>query len=74
MRDIEASNGEENWEILDEQINVRFFDHENFHTFSICNENEKRFRFIRLRMTDSNSSGVSSCIIIDSFEFYGMLY
>lgn len=70
---IEASNDEDSWVTLDNQVDTPYFENNPSYTFNIKNIDGNYYRFIRFRMTGPNSSEASKCIIIDSFEFYGKL-
>lgn len=74
---IEASNDEnkKDWKIIDRHENSDFLNGKSFvHTFSIQNENEEeKFRYIRLRQTGPSWSG-NKYLNINSIEFYGTVF
>lgn len=70
---IEASNDSERWEQIDEQkdcegLNGRYLSE----TFKIKNDDNREFRYIRMRQTGPSWAG-SNYLTIDSFELYGSL-
>lgn len=70
---IEGSNDNQEWEILDQQKDCSLLNGMNLvHTFPIDNQDNKNFRFIRMRQTMHNWI-FSYCLCIDSIEFYGTL-
>lgn len=71
---IEGSNDKEDWTIIDEQKKVVLTKAKRFtHTFSIENPKENSFRFIRMRLIDTNWC-CNNIFKIGSIEFYGELY
>lgn len=70
---IEASNDNDNWDVIDTQNNCSYLNGLSFvHTFAIENDNEKEFRYIRMRQTDQ-SFAINNYLRIESFELYGFL-
>ncbi|KAK8860504.1 hypothetical protein M9Y10_012169 [Tritrichomonas musculus] len=68
---IEGSNDSNSWEILDEQKDCSEINGKSItHTFSINNQELKKFKMIRLRATGPNWDG-SNHLFIESFEIYG---
>ena len=68
---IEGSNDNNSWEILDEQKDCSEINGKSItHTFSINNQELKKFKMIRLRATGPNWDG-SNHLFIESFEIYG---
>lgn len=68
---VEASNGNSSWETLDKQENCSYLnDNEKSHSFGIENPNHKKFRCIRIRLTDVNWCN-NYALRINSFEIYG---
>ena len=70
---IEGSKDSSNWEILDEQKNCNFLNGDfKTHTFDINNSKSQQFRYLRMRLTDTNWKN-DYAFIINSFELYGTL-
>ena len=68
---IEGSNDNNSWEILDEQKDCSEINGKSItHTFSVNNQELKKFKMIRLRATGPNWDG-SNYLLIESFEIYG---
>lgn len=68
---IEGSKDNNSWTILDEQNNCSYLnDAHKTHIFNISNSEE--FRFIRMRITNTNWAN-NYHLIINSFEIYGKL-
>ena len=66
-------NDENGWEIIDEQKNSDKLNNSNItYTFDIQNPQQKSFRYIRLRETDSNWNN-SYNLCFNAIEFYGYL-
>lgn len=71
---IEGSNDQLIWDKLDEKINCPLLNGSSIvQTFDMKNVAMKEYRFIRMRMTNTNWSG-NSYFAIESFEIYGALY
>ena len=68
---IEGSNEALDWTVLDEQINCSLLNGRCIaHTFEVNKNNSKKFRYIRMRLTDKNWRNTNN-LVIDSFEVYG---
>lgn len=68
---IEGSNNNINWQILDEQKNSDVLNGKSYvHTFSVKNEKDKAFKYLRLKMTGLNHSN-NNVLCFNSIEFYG---
>lgn len=67
---IEASNDNQNWEIIDKQNDCKELSSKNYLTFEI--KNKKSFSSIRVKMIEQNSNGCY-VLIIQTFEVYGTL-
>ena len=71
---IEGSNDGQNWTVIDEEEECRFLNGASrVYTFSIPNENQQDFRFIRIIQTGENWAGHHH-LLFDSIEFYGVLF
>lgn len=74
---IEGKNDGMEWEIIDEQRDCDFLNHFNrSHTFTVNNEENGIFKYIRIRQTDTNwfQNGIPNHILlICSLEFHGYL-
>lgn len=71
---IEASNDNDNWDVIDERNNCPFLNGRNFiHTFIINNQNLKSYRYIRMRQTKPNWTE-SIYLMISCIEFFGTLF
>lgn len=71
---IEGSNDNNNWMVIDEQRNCPFLNGSNLiHTFTIQDQKQEKFQFIRLRLTGPNWND-SHQLSFDSIEFYGKLF
>lgn len=70
---IEASNDNQNWDLIDEKNNCPALNGRNFiHTFKIKNQVHNKYRYIRLRQTKPNCAE-SNYLMISCIEFYGTL-
>lgn len=72
---IEGSNDNNKWITIDEERECKYLKGEETpktHTFKINNENNTKFRYIRMKLIDRNWCG-SNYLFIDSFEIYGNL-
>ena len=70
---IEGSLDSNQWENLSEVENTSVLDGKNFsHTFAIQNQSNREYKFIRIRITDKNSSGGYQ-LWMNTFEIYGKL-
>lgn len=70
---LEGSNGNDQWEMLDEKKDCDVFNKQNIvHTFKINNQQSKKFKIIRIRQTGHNSTN-NYHLIINAFEIYGTL-
>lgn len=70
---IEGSNDFNNWEILSEVKNTSTIDGKNYvHTFSIQNQSNHKFKYIKIRQTDVNF-GNNHQLWIGAFEIFGNL-
>ena len=71
---IEGSNDKDEWSIIDQKSDVVFTNQKRFlHTFTIQDPNKTPFRFIRMKMTDSNWNK-SNFLKFGSIELFGKLY
>lgn len=70
---IEGSNDNSNWLVVDEEIDCPFLNGKSFvHTFNINNEQNKPFKYLRIRQTGPNWANYNF-LKFDSIEFYGTL-
>lgn len=70
---IEGSNDNNSWEIITEEKNCSFLNGEKLiHTFDINNNQNKEFRYIRMKLTEPNW-GETHFLGFDSFEIFGIL-
>lgn len=71
---IEGSNDNENWEILDEQVDCSCLNGKNrVHAFTITKKEENsEYRYVRMHLTGENWCGCYH-MAIESIEFYGTL-
>lgn len=69
---IEGSNDQNSWEILDEENNCNLLqgkDKSRTHTFQIKKNNDRKYRYIRMKQTENWAN--YNNLFIDSFEIYG---
>lgn len=72
---IEGSNDNNKWITIDEERECQYLkgtDTSKTHTFKINNDNNTKFRYIRMKLIDKNWSN-NYYLFIDSFEIYGNL-
>ena len=68
---IEGSNDNKNWKEINQQNNCKALNEYKPFTFNI--DTRESFRFIKMTMIGKNSSGMTYCLIIESFEIYGII-
>lgn len=68
---IEGSNDNKNWKEINQQNNCKALNEYKPFTFNI--DIRESFRFIKMTMIGKNSSGMTYCLIIESFEIYGII-
>lgn len=70
---IEGSNDNKNWDKIDEKINCdSLCGKSRIYAFSVQDNNDDEFRYIRMRQTGPTMKG-KDFLLIDSIEFYGEL-
>lgn len=69
---VEGSSDNENWEIIDEQLNCEYLRKNDAFTFNIDENKSKEFNFIRLTQIDKNWED-DDYLAIESFEIFGVL-
>lgn len=70
---IEVSNDQRRWEIVDRQDGSNYLNGERYsHLFTVSNQMQEGFRYVRLRMTAPNWSN-SNYLIIEAFELFGKM-
>ena len=70
---IEGSNDNNEWEVLSEEKDSQYLNGSHLvHLFSINKKQNKKYRYIRMRLTDKNWCN-SDYFMLDSFELYGNL-
>lgn len=70
---IEGSNDDNNWTILDSHTNNDSIDDRSkSNTFSIQNQNNIFYRYLRLRQTGLNTAS-NNALIISAFEYFGTI-
>ena len=71
---IEGSEDNKKWIKIDERIDCSFLNGaKRVHTFHIKNEEEKEFKFIRIKHINNTWDNSNNAIYICSIEFYGNL-
>ena len=71
---IEGSEDNKKWIKIDERIDCSFLNGaKRVHTFHIKNEEEKEFKFIRIKHINNTWDNSNNAIYISSIEFYGNL-
>ena len=75
---IEGSNDDISWDILDNQTNCQHLNGcHRIHTFTIQNQKDKEYCYIRIRQTGqnwfTNNRSLSNKLVFESIEFYGTL-
>lgn len=70
---IEGSENYRSWDTIDTQNNCPILNEvSKTHTFTVSNQNNKKYRYIRMRLTSRNW-GDCDCLRLNSFEIYGDL-